>query len=72
MLTLTSRMQRLCVESWAVGFLWRCWDQLLLAEERVRCGERSFSVEEMNLRLPSVQHHLHSNTHTAPITTMWD
>uniref|UniRef100_A0A3B4E748 SRCR domain-containing protein n=1 Tax=Pygocentrus nattereri TaxID=42514 RepID=A0A3B4E748_PYGNA len=68
MLTLTSRMQRLCVESWAVGFLWRCWEQLLLAEGRVRCGQRSFSVEAMNLRFTSV-HHLHSKT-TAPMTVM--
>ncbi|KAL6460164.1 hypothetical protein MHYP_G00319230 [Metynnis hypsauchen] len=70
MLALTSRMQRLCVESWAVGFLWRCWEQLLLAEGRVRCGQRSFSVEAVNLRFTSVQH-LHSNT-TAPMTGMWD
>ncbi|KAL6460186.1 hypothetical protein MHYP_G00319450 [Metynnis hypsauchen] len=55
-------MQRLCVESWAVGFLWRYWEQLLLAKGRVRCGQRSFSVEATNLRLTSVQHHLHSNT----------
>uniref|UniRef100_A0A4W4E1W1 SRCR domain-containing protein n=1 Tax=Electrophorus electricus TaxID=8005 RepID=A0A4W4E1W1_ELEEL len=33
-------MQRLCVERWAVGFLWRCWEQLLLAEGRARCGQR--------------------------------
>ncbi|XP_049323451.1 antigen WC1.1-like isoform X8 [Astyanax mexicanus] len=49
MLTLTSRMQRLCVESWAVVLLWRFWEQLLLVEQRVRCGQRSFSVEETNL-----------------------
>uniref|UniRef100_A0A4W4GEE2 SRCR domain-containing protein n=1 Tax=Electrophorus electricus TaxID=8005 RepID=A0A4W4GEE2_ELEEL len=36
MLTLTSRMQRLCVESWAVGLLWRCWELLLLMWEVVR------------------------------------
>uniref|UniRef100_A0A3B4E7U0 SRCR domain-containing protein n=1 Tax=Pygocentrus nattereri TaxID=42514 RepID=A0A3B4E7U0_PYGNA len=68
MLTLTSRMQTLYVESWAVDFLWRCWEQLLLAEGRVRCGQRSFSVEATNLRFTSVQH-LHSNT-TAPMTVM--
>ncbi|KAK3544613.1 hypothetical protein QTP86_017861 [Hemibagrus guttatus] len=28
-------MQRLCVESWDVGFLWRFWDQLLLAKGRL-------------------------------------
>ncbi|KAL6460167.1 hypothetical protein MHYP_G00319260 [Metynnis hypsauchen] len=39
MLALTSRMQRLCVESWAVGFLWRCWEQLLLAEGRISGSE---------------------------------
>ncbi|XP_049330442.1 scavenger receptor cysteine-rich type 1 protein M130-like isoform X11 [Astyanax mexicanus] len=71
MLTLTSRMQRLCVGSWAVVLLWRFWEQLLLVEGRVRCGQRSFSVEEMNHRFTSVQNHLHSNT-TAPMIMMWD
>ncbi len=32
-LSLTSRMQRLCVESWTVGLLYRCWEQLLLTKE---------------------------------------
>ncbi|XP_049333196.1 scavenger receptor cysteine-rich type 1 protein M130-like isoform X18 [Astyanax mexicanus] len=70
-LTLTSRVQRLCVESWAVVLLWRFWEQLLLVEWRVRCGQRSFSVEATNLRFTSVQNHLHSNT-TAPMIMMWD
>uniref|UniRef100_A0A8C1YLN4 Si:ch211-161n3.4 n=1 Tax=Cyprinus carpio TaxID=7962 RepID=A0A8C1YLN4_CYPCA len=29
-------MQRLCVESWTVGLLYRCWEQLLLAKETLR------------------------------------
>ncbi|KAL7882618.1 hypothetical protein SRHO_G00002760, partial [Serrasalmus rhombeus] len=60
MLTLTSRMQRLCVENWAVGLLWMCWEQLLLAEGRVKCGQKIFSVEATNLRFTFVQnHHYH-------------
>uniref|UniRef100_A0AAY5EUU6 SRCR domain-containing protein n=1 Tax=Electrophorus electricus TaxID=8005 RepID=A0AAY5EUU6_ELEEL len=70
MLTLTSRMQRLCVESWVVGLLWRCWEQLLLAEGRARCGQRSFSVEATNLRFTLVKQHLHPNT--VPMIMMWD
>ncbi len=34
MLSLTSRMQRLCVESWTVGLLYRCWEQLLWQRRR--------------------------------------
>uniref|UniRef100_A0A672KWG0 SRCR domain-containing protein n=1 Tax=Sinocyclocheilus grahami TaxID=75366 RepID=A0A672KWG0_SINGR len=30
-------MQRLCVESWTVGLLYRCWEQLLLTKETLRC-----------------------------------
>ncbi len=37
-LSLTSRMQRLCVESWTVGLLYRCWEQLLLTKKTHRCG----------------------------------
>uniref|UniRef100_A0A673KL46 Si:dkey-21h14.8 n=1 Tax=Sinocyclocheilus rhinocerous TaxID=307959 RepID=A0A673KL46_9TELE len=29
-------MQRLCVESWNVGLLYRCWEQLLLTKETLR------------------------------------
>ncbi len=70
MLPLTSRMQRLCVESWTVGLLYRCWEQLLLTKETHRCGHKRFSAEEMNLRFHSVQYHHHTNT-TAPVT-LWD
>ncbi len=61
-LSLTSRMQRLCVESWTVGLLYRCWEQLLLSKETHRCGHKRFSAEEMNLRFTSVQHHHHTKT----------
>ncbi len=61
-LSLTSRMQRLCVESWTVGLLYRCWEQLLLTKETLRCGHKRFSAEEMNLRFTSVQHHHHMKT----------
>ncbi len=56
MLPLTSRMQRLCVESWTVGLLYRCWEQLLLAKETLRCGHKRFSVEEMSLRFDDVHY----------------
>uniref|UniRef100_A0A673KPB0 Si:ch211-161n3.4 n=1 Tax=Sinocyclocheilus rhinocerous TaxID=307959 RepID=A0A673KPB0_9TELE len=42
-------MQRLCVESWTVGLLYRCWEQLLLAKETLRCGHKRFSAEEMSI-----------------------
>ncbi|KAI1886537.1 hypothetical protein AGOR_G00196790 [Albula goreensis] len=70
-LTLTSRTQRLCVGSWAVGYLQRCGGQLRLARGRARCGQRRFSVEETNLRFTSVQHHPHRNN-TALMKTTWD
>ncbi len=69
-LSLTSRMQRLCVESWTVGLLYRCWEQLLLTKETLRCGHERFSVEEMSLRFTSVQHHYHIKT--VHRTTMLD
>ncbi len=69
MLYLTSRMQRLCVESWTVGLLYRCWEQLLLATETFRCGHKRFSAEEMNLRFTSVQHH---KSTTVPMVTVLD
>ncbi len=50
-----------CVESWTVGLLYRCWEQLLLTKETLRCGRKRFSAEEMNLRFTSVRHH--SNLH---------
>jgi len=63
MLPLTSRMQRLCVESWTVGLLYRCWEKMMLLEkETLRCGHKRFSAEEMSLRFTSVQHHHHTNT----------
>ncbi len=68
MLSLISRMQRLCVESWTVGLLYRCWEQLHLTKETLRCGNKRFSVEEMNLSYTSVQHHHHMKT--VHITTM--
>ncbi len=71
MLSLTSRMQRLCVESWTVGLLYRCWEQLLLTKETLRCGHKRFSVEEMSLRFTSVQHHHHMKT-TVQMATMLD
>ncbi len=58
-LPLTSRMQRLCVESWTVGLLYRCWEQLLLAKGKAVFGQRRFGVEEMNLRYRTVHDHLH-------------
>ncbi len=71
MLPLTSRMQRLCVESWTVGLLYRCWEQLLLAKETLRCGHKRFSAEEMNLRFTSVQHQHHVKV-TVLMTMMLD
>ncbi len=46
--------QRLCVECWTVGLLYRCWEQLLLAKETLRCGHKRFSAEEMSPRFTSV------------------
>ncbi len=60
-----------CVESWTVGLLYRCWEQLLLTKETLRCGHKRFSAEEMSLIFHSVQHHHHTNT-TAAVTTLWD
>uniref|UniRef100_A0A8C2I9X0 SRCR domain-containing protein n=1 Tax=Cyprinus carpio TaxID=7962 RepID=A0A8C2I9X0_CYPCA len=57
-LPLTSRMQRLCVESWTVGLLYRCWEQLLLAKETLRCGHKRFSAEEMKNSLDAANHQL--------------
>ncbi len=54
-LSLTSKMQRLCVESWTVGLLYRCWEQLLLTKETLKCGHKRFSAEEMSLIYLSVQ-----------------
>ncbi len=71
MLPLTSRMQRLCVESWTVELLYRCWEQLLLAKETHRCGHKRFSAEEMNLRYTSVQHHHHMKTVHGKIMLCW-
>ncbi|XP_049331133.1 scavenger receptor cysteine-rich type 1 protein M130-like isoform X5 [Astyanax mexicanus] len=68
MLTLTSRMQRLCAAgSWAVVLLWRFWKQLLLVEQRVRCGQRSFSVEETNLICTSARHLLPNCSHNKDV-----
>ncbi|XP_049329663.1 deleted in malignant brain tumors 1 protein [Astyanax mexicanus] len=68
MLTLTSRMQRLCAAgSWAVVLLWRFWEQLLLVEQRVRCGQRSFSVEETNLICTSARHLLPNCSHNKDV-----
>ncbi|KAK9975797.1 hypothetical protein ABG768_021030, partial [Culter alburnus] len=44
-------MQRLCVESWTVGLLYRCWEKMLLEKETLRCGHKRFSAEEMKVRL---------------------
>ncbi len=68
MLSLTSRMQRLCVESWTVGLLYRCWEQLLLVKETLRCGHKRFSAEEMNLRLICVKHLSNSHPNTTALT----
>ncbi len=68
MLSLTSRMQRLCVESWTVGLLYRCWEQLLLAKETLRYGHKRFSVEEMNLRFICVKHLSNSHPNTTALT----
>ncbi|XP_056113419.1 scavenger receptor cysteine-rich type 1 protein M130-like [Rhinichthys klamathensis goyatoka] len=68
-LPLTSRMQRLCVESWTVELLYRCWEKMLLAKERVEFGQRRFSAEEMSLRFNSVHDHLHRYT-AVPMTMM--
>ncbi len=54
-----------------VGLLYRCWEQLLLTKETLRCGHKRFSAEEMNLRFHFAQYHHHTNT-TAPVTTLWD
>ncbi len=70
-LPLTSRMQRLCVESWTVGLLYRCWEQLLLVKGKAVFGQRRFSAEEMNLRYTSVYDHLHRYT-AVPMTMMWE
>ncbi len=64
-----ARMQRLCVKSWTVRALYRCWEQLLLATETFRCGHKRFSAEEMNLRFTSVQHH---KSTTVPWFTVLD
>ncbi len=69
MLSLTSRMQRLCVESWTVGLLYRCWEQLLLTKETLRCGHKRFSAEEMSLRFISVQHHHYMKANVLMIIT---
>ncbi|KAL0195628.1 hypothetical protein M9458_009200, partial [Cirrhinus mrigala] len=69
-LPLTSRMQRLCVESWTVGLLYRCWEQLLLTKEMLRCGHKRFSAEEMNLRFTSVKH-LHCTNTTVLVIITW-
>uniref|UniRef100_A0A8C1JT76 SRCR domain-containing protein n=1 Tax=Cyprinus carpio TaxID=7962 RepID=A0A8C1JT76_CYPCA len=68
-LPLTSRMQRLCVESWTVGLLYRCWEQLLLAKETLKCGHKRFSAEETNLIYIFVHIHLQAKT-TVPMTMM--
>ncbi len=70
-LPLTSRMQRLCVESWTVGLLYRFWEQLLLAKGKAVFGQRIFGVEEVNLRYTSVHDHLH-RYRAVPMTMMWE
>ncbi len=67
-LPLTSRMQRLCVESWTVGLLYRCWEQLLLAKETLRCGHKRFNAEEMNLRFICVKHLSNSHPNITVLT----
>uniref|UniRef100_A0A671NKK0 SRCR domain-containing protein n=1 Tax=Sinocyclocheilus anshuiensis TaxID=1608454 RepID=A0A671NKK0_9TELE len=44
-------MQRLCVESWTVGLLYRCWEQLLLAKETLRSFFSLLCTEIINVRL---------------------
>ncbi|KAK9975806.1 hypothetical protein ABG768_021039, partial [Culter alburnus] len=50
-------MQRLCVESWTVGLLYRCWEKMLLEKETLRCGHKRFSAEEMSHLFGCVQLH---------------
>ncbi|KAJ8283232.1 hypothetical protein COCON_G00020820 [Conger conger] len=69
MLTLTSRTQRLCAGSWAVGLLKSCAGQLHSARARARCGQRRFSAEATNLRLTSAPQHPH-RINPAPMETM--
>ncbi len=59
------------VESWTVGLLYRCCEQLLLTKETLRCGHKRFSAEEMSLRFISVQHHHHMTT-AVHMTVMLD
>ncbi len=68
LLLLTSRMQRLCVESWTVGLLYRFWEQLLLTKETLRCGHKKFSAEETNLTFTFVQNR-HRNTYAPMMIT---
>uniref|UniRef100_A0A8C9T104 SRCR domain-containing protein n=1 Tax=Scleropages formosus TaxID=113540 RepID=A0A8C9T104_SCLFO len=71
MLTLTCRMPKLCVGSWAAGSLRRCWEGLPLGRGDTKCGQRRFSVQGTSQTFTPVRNHPQRNR-IAHMMTAWD